>query len=236
MLKFFGNGSAFADTNTCAFFTMNSELVIIDFSMSAFPVFRDLDFTDIDSITVLVTHTHSDHISGLGPMIYYAYYILKLPRVTVAVPNRTIADNLSFLLCKLEGCNSDAFEIITTELLNRPWFIAAIPTIHSASLSGNCYGYALEIDYSLVIYTGDTHTLLPYLKLLQDDKHSDKYLYTEISAYNTPAHLFIDDNLEQLIRLSNSGVHVNLMHIDNDALIRENIQGTELRIVEKYFV
>ena len=74
MLNFFGKGSAFADDNTCAYFVDDNDMVLIDFSLEAFPKLRRLDFSGIKTIYVLVTHTHGDHISGIGTLIHYAYF------------------------------------------------------------------------------------------------------------------------------------------------------------------
>ena len=74
VLNFFGKGSAFADDNTCAYFVDDNDMVLIDFSLEAFPKLRRLDFSGIKTIYVLVTHTHGDHISGIGTLIHYAYF------------------------------------------------------------------------------------------------------------------------------------------------------------------
>ena len=44
VLNFFGKGSAFADDNTCAYFVDDNDMVLIDFSLEAFPKLRKLDF------------------------------------------------------------------------------------------------------------------------------------------------------------------------------------------------
>ena len=75
MLKFFGKGSAFADDNTCAYFKDGKDMILIDFSLEAFPKFRKIDFDGIETIYILITHTHGDHISGIGTLIHYAYFI-----------------------------------------------------------------------------------------------------------------------------------------------------------------
>ena len=95
MLNFFGKGSAFADDNTCAYFVDDNDMVLIDFSLEAFPKFRRLEFSGVKTIYILVTHTHGDHISGIGTLIHYAYYILKLPVVVVA-PSKYIDFNLKY--------------------------------------------------------------------------------------------------------------------------------------------
>ena len=231
MLNFFGKGSAFADDNTCAYFVDDNDMVLIDFSLEAFPKLRRLDLSGISTIYVLVTHTHGDHISGIGTLIHYAYYILKRPVIVVA-PSKVIADHLEYLFDKIEGCHMDAYSIVSPEKLNKSWFLAPILTKHSDVLEGNCFGYGLQIDNCLTVYTGDTKTLDPFIAFLKKADTTQKRLYTEISAYKSDVHLFIDDNLNTLLDLNRQGIDVYLMHLDNEDVIREKIQNTDLKIVE----
>ena len=231
MLNFFGKGSAFADDNTCAYFVDNNDMVLIDFSLEAFPKFRRLEFSGVKTIYILVTHTHGDHISGIGTLIHYAYYILKLPVVVVA-PSKYIDFNLKYLFDRIEGCHKDAYSIVFPDELNKSWFISPILTKHSDVLEGNCFGYGLLIDSCLTVYTGDTKTLKPFLTFLKKTDKTQKRLYTEISAYKSDVHLFIDDNLNTLLDLQRQGIDIFLMHLDNEAVIREKIKNTALRIVE----
>ena len=230
MLNFFGKGSAFADDNTCAYFVDDNDMVLIDFSLEAFPKFRRLDFSGVKTIYILVTHTHGDHISGIGTLIHYAYYILKLPVVVVA-PSEDITKHLKYLFDRIEGCHKDAYSIVSPAMINRSWFISPILTKHSDVLEGNCFGYGLLINNCLTVYTGDTKTLDPFITFLKTADTTKKRLYTEISAYKSDVHLFIDDNLNTLLDLQRQGIDIYLMHLDNEEIIREKIKNTDLRIV-----
>lgn len=231
MLQFFGKGSAFSDDNTCAYFVHQQDMVIIDFSQAAFPKFRRLDFSAIQTIYILVTHTHGDHISGIGTLIHYAYHVLHLP-VIVAAPTPKMIECLKVLFDKIEGCHPCAYTVIYTDQLHKDWFIAAIPTEHTDTHAGNCFGYGLWEDNVLTVYTGDTNTLKNFITFLTNMPASRKRLYTEISYYNKKVHLHINDHLPELLRCQQQGVEVFLMHLDNEALIREAIKGTSLRIVD----
>ena len=84
MLKFLGRGAAFFGENNCACFTRGSDLVLIDCPMSAVHkvcgVGADkLAGTRVNRIIVLITHTHSDHVGGLGMLIHYCFYVLHIP-------------------------------------------------------------------------------------------------------------------------------------------------------------
>ena len=231
MLKFFGKGSAFADDNTCAYFIDNRDMVLIDFSLEAFPKFRRLDFTDIDTIYILVTHTHGDHISGIGTLIHYAFHYLNIP-VIVAAPSDTIIYNMKFLLDKIEGCRKEAYSVISTNKLNKYWFRASIPTTHTSTHKDNCFGYALLVDKTLTVYTGDTNKLEPFVSFLVFTSAARKCMYTEICANDSNVHLQIDKFLDDLIELQRQGTEVYLMHLDNEKVIREMIQDTGIKIVE----
>ena len=116
--------------------------------------------------------------------------------------------------------------------LNKSWFLSPILTKHSDVLEGNCFGYGLLIDNRLTIYTGDTKTLDPFIAFLKTADTTKKRLYTEISAYKSDVHLFIDDNLNTLLDLQRQGIDVYLMHLDNEEIIRKKIRNTDLKIVE----
>ena len=80
MIRFWGRGSGFTDNHTSAFFVENNELVMIDCSITAFAKIIKCDLTAlnngaaIEKIIIAVTHTHSDHVSGIPLLIHYAFY------------------------------------------------------------------------------------------------------------------------------------------------------------------
>ena len=81
-LKFLGRGAAFnpKEGNTSAYFIENNQLFLIDCGESIFEKLVELDLlNDIESINLMITHTHSDHIGSLGSLVMYAYYTLKRP-------------------------------------------------------------------------------------------------------------------------------------------------------------
>ena len=220
MLRFLGRGSAFADTQNCAYFEADGALVLLDCPMSAFHVLRRRGITQ-KRIYVLVTHTHSDHVGGIPMLIHFARYMAGA-RVTVIAPTAEIAADLRYLIERLDGCDSAAYTILTADALDAAWFQGTIPVQHVPTLAGRCFGYRLSIGGNDVLYTGDAASLAPFLPFL----HSGAYLYTEIANYDSGVHMYIDDVLPELIRLTDEGVHVYLMHLDNEAALAEKIRGT----------
>ena len=220
MLQFLGRGSAFSDEQNCAFFEADGQLILLDCPMSAFHKLRR--FTKpYNGITVLVTHTHSDHCGGIPMLIHFAKHVFHIP-VTVIAPTHEVADDLRYLIERLDGCSPDAYTLLTADTLKADWFRGAVPVDHAAALSGRCFGYRLYVDGCDVIYTGDTASLSPFLPYL----HAGVYLYTEAACFDSGVHLYIERLLPELKRLTAAGVHVYLMHLDDEDALREKIKGT----------
>ncbi|MBQ9908027.1 MAG: ribonuclease Z [Oscillospiraceae bacterium] len=220
MLQFLGRGSAFADMQNCAYFEEDGSLVLLDCPMSAFHVLRRRGIPQ-KRIFVLVTHTHSDHVGGIPMLIHMARYISDAP-VTVVAPSDEIAEDLRYLIARLDGCDPAAYRIVTADTLDAAWLIGAVPVQHAPALEGRCFGYRLRIGGNDVLYTGDAASLAPFQPYL----HSGAYLYTEAANFNSGVHMYIDDVLPALIRLTEQGVHVYLMHLDDEAALAEKIRGT----------
>ena len=228
MLQFLGRGSAFSDEQNCAFFEADGALVLLDCPMSAFHKIRHME-PRAGSITVLVTHTHSDHCGGIPMLIHYAKHWLHVP-VTVAAPTAEVAADLRYLIERLDGCSPDASTLITRDALHADGFCGAVPVAHSEALAGRCFGYRLRIAGADVIYTGDTASRAPFLPYL----HAGAYLYTETATFNSGVHLFVDDLLPELKRLTAEGVHVYLMHLDDEKMLAEKIKGSGAEFAPLY--
>ena len=231
MLTFFGRGSAFSKMNNNAFFTDGSDLVLIDCAMSSFHriVEEGLDKIcggkEIKRIIVIVTHTHSDHISGIAMLIHYAFYILHIP-VVVAAPSEEVRADLRYCCERLDGCAAQAYSIVLASDPVIKWVKNVILTEHSPELAGRCFGYELMVNGTHIVYTGDTRTLAPYEPYIT----ADTVLYSEISTYRSEVHLYLYDNLDRLIALTKQGTKVFLMHLDDEAQIQRAILYTDIRL------
>ena len=230
MLTFWGRGSAFRAENNSAFFVDGNNLVLLDFPMSSLhkligaDPFRSGDpLGRIRQVYVLVTHTHSDHIGGIPMLIHYAYYVKNKLPVTVVAPSEEVAEDLRFFIDRLEGCEREAYRIMTADQLT-PWVSHVIPTTHTPQLAGRCFGYHLTINGKNVIYTGDTNTLEPFTPYLT----KGSYLYTEIAGAKSPVHLSLEDSLQELLKLAAKGIFVYLMHLDDEEKILDAIRDTAL--------
>ena len=111
MLTFLGRGSAFTDEQNSAYFIDGNNLVLIDCPMSSFEKLNnreisnsDIDLSAFDHVYVLVTHTHGDHISGIGMLIDLLHFVLRTP-ITVIAPSKEVETDLHLYFLRIEGCN-----------------------------------------------------------------------------------------------------------------------------------
>ena len=234
MLRFLGRGSAFRTNNNCAFFALGGELILLDCPLSAFHRIRHLGAHKLaggkaEKIVILVTHTHSDHTSGIGMLIHYCYYILHIP-VLVIAPNDEVAKDICLLADRIDGCSSEGYEVKTFGKGLYSWLTAPIPTTHSEQLEGRCFGWVLDISGQRIVYTGDTNTLDPFLPYLE----SGSALYTEVSAFESPVHLYIEKFLPKLEELVQKGIKVFFMHLDDEKALDKAAHKIGAQLVPLY--
>ena len=210
-LKFFGRGSGFSDEhNSAYFFTANKEMVIIDCPVSTFQNVKHIDLKDYKNFYVLVTHTHGDHVGGLGLFVQYSFFVLKKP-VTIIAPSAEVADDILTILT-IEGNDTSWYElVVATDMEEKEWFSDCILTKHSPQLENKCFGYHLIVDDTNVVYTGDTSTLQPFLPYLTNGS----LLYVDTSVYYGEIHLKLEDALNDFLALTARGIKVYLMHLDH---------------------
>ena len=229
MLTFLGRGSGFTPVHNSAYFTDGTKLILIDCPMSSFSRITQIGkegFTqevEIDSIYVIVTHTHGDHISGIPMLIHFCKYVWMIP-ITVAAPTDEVKEDLRFYLDRLDGCTPGSYTLIKTDTLD--WVRSVIPVEHTPELSGRCFGYEIDTKDGIVIYTGDTNSLEPFKPYLD----RVDAIYTEISLHRSAVHLYIEDQIDYLNSLARRGMLVFLMHLDDDDRTMERIRGTELKL------
>jgi len=79
-LNFLGRGAAFnpKEGSTAAFILEDDKLLLIDCGESVFGKLKSLGVLEkVREITVMFTHTHSDHIGSLGSLAMFSYYGLS---------------------------------------------------------------------------------------------------------------------------------------------------------------
>lgn len=234
-LNFLGRDSCFGDEHNSAYFCpTENELVIIDCPVSTFQKLRKSKFInleDYEKIYILITHTHGDHIGGLGLFVQYVHFVLEYSSITIIAPSFEVGKDIVTLL-RIEGVANDWYKIMyPDEAPSKKWFVRSIPTKHSPQLEGKCFGYQLNINGANIVYTGDTSTLEPFYPYLHN-----AYLYLDTSYWFGDIHLKIKDLLEadSLINLLNANPKcVYLMHLDDVGAIRFSTENHKLfKIVE----
>ncbi len=209
-LKFFGRGSGFTDNHTSAYFeTEDNELVIIDCPVIAYQKLMRMTLKDYEEIYILITHTHGDHIGGLGLFVQYAFYTLGI-LTTIVVPSSQIAKDISTVLA-IEDVESSLYHLEKCDTISKVWLCKCIPTEHTLGLKNKCFGYQLNINGTNVVYTGDTNTIYPFLPYLK----KGSLLYVDTSVHYGKVHLKLDEVLSVLISATQFGVKVFLMHLDD---------------------
>lgn len=218
LLNFLGKDSGFGNNHTSAFFfTESNDIVVIDCPISTFQKLRKADLTGHEHIYVLITHTHGDHIGGLGLFVQHVFFNLH-KKVTIVAPSKEVASDLQTVLT-IEGNEADWYQLITSDFITEEnWFVSCVLTEHSPQLKGKCFGYVFVISGKAVIYTGDTSTLKPFEPYFQMCNE----LYVDTSVHYGMIHLKLEDALEDFIRLNHKGTDVFLMHLD-DATSAEKI-------------
>lgn len=203
-LTFLGRDSGFGEKNNSAYFENNNNLFLIDCGLT---VFQDLkcnfNLSKYSTISVIITHLHNDHAGSLSQLILYLWFVLK--KKTHIITN---CINIKQFL-DITGTPSDSYELLTA-LPN----LEFIKTEHTPYL--DAYGFKLITDNKVIIYTGDTNTLSPFIPYMKDCNE----LYIDVSKFGG-AHLKIDDILDDLNSFTKNGTEIYFMHMDDKEYIKK---------------
>lgn len=226
-IYFLGKDSGFGKRNTSAYAIVNNRLLLIDCGNTVFTQLQERNLFDgISGIDVIITHMHGDHVGSLSQLALFSYFQLKMT-INIITECKEIDNFLTITgvsrYCQIPGFPAERYT-------RNNDFVTFIPTDHVGD-ELDCYGFAAEINGKNVVYTGDTKTLEPFVKYL--DKGSQ--LYTDASTVGG-VHLKLEDNLSLLKELTNKGIEVYLIHLDNEAKIREIIQETKIHICGENYV
>ena len=225
-LNFIGIGGATTIElgGNCCYIKENENLLIIDVCEEASKKLLNTGaFDNIKNIYIAITHTHYDHVAGLGVLIWYSnFYLNIVPQIIYN--DETYKQTLSDLL-RITGVDNKFFKFINEQSLNFTFNVNMQPTPHSPMLQ--CFGIMFEDEYGKYYYTGDTKDI-DYIRKLSEDE-SVKTIYTEVAEETYDVHIKYDD----LLDLDKN--KLVLMHFDTFRLYERAIkEGFEIaRLISK---
>ena len=214
-LNFIGIGGA---TNielggNCCYLKDNGNLLLIDMCEGATErLEKEEVFKDVKNIYIAITHTHFDHVAGLGVFIWYCNFYLNIsPKIIYS--NFKYKCHLKKLL-KLTGVDKKYVDFIKDSSFKiNDLTLNMQPTTHTPKLQ--CLGIMLEDKEGKYYYTGDTNDI-NYIKALCEDE-TVKKIYTEVATETYDVHIKYDDvvdlNKEKLVLM-----HFDTMELYNKAM------------------
>ena len=209
-LQFIGIGGAYALGlgGNCAFLKEGKTLLLFDCCEDATIKLKNAGaFEGTTNIVIALTHTHADHVAGIGTLIWYCNFILNIkPQIITNSP--AFKKHLSTLLSCL-GVQAKFFDFIKpTQAKVGNIKIEMMPTNHTAIL--DCFGIMLTDQNGKYYYTGDTKDF-DFVKALTQDP-TVKKIYCEASWDTYDAHIKYD--LLKTIKCEK----LTLMHFEDEKL------------------
>jgi len=190
-LEFIGIGGA---TNVelggnCCYLKDGENLLVIDMCEAATERLKELNvFEGIENIYVAITHTHFDHVAGLGVFIWYCNFNLNIsPKIIYS--KIKYKSHIKKLL-KLTGVDRKYVEFIKDSSFKiNDLTLTMQSTSHTSNLQS--FGIMFEDKDGKYYYTGDTNDI-DYIKKLCKDQ-SVKRIYTEVAPERYDVHIKYDD-------------------------------------------
>lgn len=233
-LKFLGRGAAFnpKEGNNSAYFIENNQLFLIDCGESIFEKLVSTGLVDsVDTINLMITHTHSDHIGCLGTLAMYSYFTLQKPLNIIIKSDEKYLHDINKIISGF-GITNVMFNFVDEQNLDNAYStfknIRYIETKHYDGL--NCYSILFNTDNGIVFYSGDTKEMTQLKAIIESGEIIDK-LYVDVSSSNFPGnpHLYIGILDEQISPELKSKTYC--MHFNNDECI-ELAKSMGFNIVE----
>ncbi|MBR2971064.1 MAG: MBL fold metallo-hydrolase [Clostridia bacterium] len=206
-LTFIGVGGAFAVElgGNCAYLKDGNTLLLVDCCEDATIKLKNNNaFDGVENLIIAITHTHADHVAGLGTLIWQCNSIFNIrPKI---VSNSNSFELHLRQLMKLLGVEEKLFEFVGAEAVQVDGCkIEMQPTTHTPILEA--FGIMFSDSKGKYYYTGDTNDF-QYVKELALDEDV-KRIYCEVSRNAGNVHL-VYDRLKEI--KSNKLV---LMHFEN---------------------
>lgn len=219
-LKFLGRGNAFNVTegNTSAYIKNGTHLFLIDCGETVFEKLIKLKLLeDIESIDIVITHLHGDHVGSLSTLVFYLHFVKKI-RANIYYPEPDKLLEILEVQCphisknKIDGCNYAITKVeeYDTFKINPNLSIGFVKTKHISYM--NSYGILISYNDKNIYYSGDTSELefTKYLYVLNE-------VYTDctLKDYLNNPHLSFK-KLSSWITKPHDREIIYLMHLDKE--------------------
>lgn len=209
-LKFLGIGGALnLDLGgNSAFLKRNNKLLVIDVCECATEKLVKNNILDgINEVYIVITHTHYDHVAGLGTLIWYLNYRLSV-KTYVIYNSKKYLNHLKKLF-KTTGVDLKLINFIKdTDFLLGDLSLKLKLTTHEPTLI--CNGIMFSDKEGKYYYTGDTNDIEYIRKIAKDD--SVKTIYSEVSESTYDVHIAYGD-LQEVISDKFIFMHINSMKL-----------------------
>lgn len=232
ILNFIGTGGAFSSkyVNNSAYYLFDNKMILFDCGETVFHEISNLDIIDkkkIDSIDIIITHFHCDHVGSLGSLIFYCRF-KEIKEVNVIFPIK----ELPLTLLKIFGISEKLFRVKVPSEVD-DYYLKEYTQVHGdVDLDGNIirmpsYGYHLILGKDNFFYSGDTSVINEdVLKLFE--KGEIEYMYHEVTDDGYKAHLQLEE-LVRLIKIENRD-RIICMHL-SDSIDTRKIKKLGFRSV-----
>lgn len=186
-LNFVGIGGALAVElgGNCAYLKNNGTLFVIDACEDlTLKLKNESIFDGVSQIVIAITHTHADHVAGLGTFLWYSNFVLGLkPKIII---NSFKFKRRIDKLMKIIGVSKKYYEFVKdSQVLVDSATVKMIRTRHNDKLE--CFGIMFEDDAGKYYYSGDTRDFEFIKTLSQDEKV--KIIYLEVANESYDAHI-----------------------------------------------
>lgn len=245
--KFTGYGAGNNPTmgsNSAYIMTPDDGMILLECGETVFARMINLkDFQRAQWLTIIVSHTHSDHAGSLGNMVLYNYQVLNRPVTIIAGGMRQKSELRSLL--KAFGVPRKAYCMLTHKDVMRtsrnyarslhlcPLGVYMPATSHVPELA--CHSVIMtssesvdanKDDDQVLFWSGDTND--PFIGIYVLKEQPNMRSYVEVCGEANPYHTSLDEIEYCLDLMTQDDVRakwryrkqITLMHFDSEATLR----------------
>lgn len=230
LLRFLGRGSAFnvKEGNNSAYIIEKSHLLLIDCGEGIFErIVKSNILNGIESVSIIITHVHSDHCGSLSSLLYFCYYIKHIV-ADVYYPDDELR-NLLKILGNVESSDYNFIRLNLEEDTNIGFAkIRPIKVKHRSDFQ--CYGYIIYYKHKTIWYSGDCNGVSDVIDKYNIDEF---YQDTCLGDYEGNVHTSLRMLCEAIPKDRRSNIYC--MHIDCDELV-EKAENEGFNVVKVNYV